>query len=67
LKKKLGSHVSPLPVLPLVDANGELKPEPEVVLNRKMLKVANRVVIEVLIHWKGTTKGDSTWELLYDL
>jgi hypothetical protein len=67
LKKKLGSHVSPLLVLPPVDANGELRPEPEAVLNRKMRKVANRAVTEVLIHWWGTTKENSTWELLYDL
>ena len=67
LKKKLGSHVSPLPVLPPVDANGELKPKPGVVLNRRMCKVANRAVTELLIHWNGTTKEDNTWELLYNL
>jgi hypothetical protein len=67
LKKKLGSHVTPLPVLPPVGENGELKPEPEAVWNRRMRKVANRALTEVLVHWKGTTKDDSTWELLYDL
>jgi hypothetical protein len=67
LKKKLGSHVSPFPVLPPVDANGELKPEPEAVINRRMRKVANRAMNELLIHWNNMTKEDSTWELLYDL
>jgi hypothetical protein len=67
LKKKLGSHVSPLSVLPPMDANGELMFEPKAVLNHRMCKVANRVVTEVLMHWRGMTKEDSTWELLYDL
>ena len=67
LKKKLGSHMSPLLVPPPMDANGELRLEPEAMLNHKMRKVANQAMTEVLIHWRGTTKEDSTWELLYDL
>jgi hypothetical protein len=49
--------VSPLLVLPLVDANGELRPELEAVLNHRMRKVANWAVTEVLIHCQGTTVG----------
>jgi hypothetical protein len=67
LKKKLGSHVLHLPILPPVDVNGELRPKPEAVLNRKMCKVANQVMTKVLVHWRGTTKEDGTWELLYKL
>ena len=40
----------PLPILPPVDANGELRLEPKAVLNRKMHKVANQAVTKVLVH-----------------
>jgi len=67
LKKQLGNHSVPLPSLPPVDAQGEIQPEPTAVLQRRFRKVNNQSLSEVLIHWKGTTVEDTTWEPYWDL
>jgi hypothetical protein len=67
LKKKLGQQVLPLPTLPPVDRNGELKPEPEAILDRRIKKIGHRFVTEVLVQWCGALVEDNTWELLYKL
>lgn len=64
LKKQLGNHSVPLPSLPPVDAQGEIQPEPAAVLQRRFRKVKNQSLSEVLIHWKGTTVEDATWNLI---
>jgi hypothetical protein len=67
LKKKLGKHSIPLPTLPFVNIHGELKPEPELLLDLRMVKKKGRAVTEVLIHWKGAPSEDDTWENLWNL
>jgi hypothetical protein len=67
LKKKLGQQVLPFPTMPPVDRNGELKPEPEAILERRMQKIGTRPATEVLVQWCGAPKEDNTWELLYKL
>jgi hypothetical protein len=67
LKKQLGNHSIPLPSLPPVDAQGEIQPEPAAVLQCRFWKVNNQSLSEVLIHWKGTTVEDATWEPYWDL
>jgi hypothetical protein len=62
LKLKLGQHITPLSTLPLVDSNGEIKPEPKVVISRHMIKRKGQAITEVLICWKGAE--DDSWETL---
>lgn len=67
LEKKLGQHHSPLSTLPPMDFQGELAPEPEVILQRHGRKHNNRVVVDVLVQWQGTSPQDATWEPYWSL
>jgi hypothetical protein len=67
LKLKLGQHTTPLPTLPPVNLAGEIRPEPEAVISRRMIKKGARAVIEVLVRWKGAAVEDDSWELLRNL
>jgi hypothetical protein len=67
LKHKLGQQISPLPTLPPVDQMGEIKPEPETLIDRRMSKKKGRAVTEVLVRWKGAPAEDDTWEILWEL
>jgi hypothetical protein len=67
LQQKLGQQIVPLPSLPLVDGNGEVKPELESVIDRRMAKKKGRAITEVLIRWKGASFEDDTWESLWAL
>ncbi|GLT71300.1 hypothetical protein SLA2020_433310 [Shorea laevis] len=67
LKKKLGNQINPLPTLPPVDGNGEVKPEPEAIIDRRMVHKGRREVTEVLIKWKGASSKDNSWESLWKL
>lgn len=67
LKRKLGQQISPLPTLPPVDGNGEIKPEPELIVDRRMVKKNGRALTEVLIRWKGAHTDDDSWENLWKL
>lgn len=49
LKKKLGQQSTPLPTLPPEDLNGEIRPEPEAILERRMIKKNHIALTEVLI------------------
>lgn len=62
LKPKVGQHISPITTLPPVDKNGSLKPELEEILNRRMRKVNNKPLVELLIRWHGGTTEDASWE-----
>ncbi|KAF5471099.1 hypothetical protein F2P56_011566 [Juglans regia] len=67
LKKKLDQNVIPLPTLPPLDSQGKVQPEPELILQRRMKKIRNHAVTEVLVKWLGASIEDSTWELLWTL
>jgi hypothetical protein len=67
LKPKLGQHITLLSTLPLVDYNGEIKPEPKAVISSRMIKKKGRVVTKVLICWKGAPAEDDSYELLRTL
>jgi hypothetical protein len=67
LKKKLGLSSSPLSTLPPVDTNGEIRPEPELIVNRRLVKHQGRAATEVLVRWRGASVEDDTWELLWTL
>nr|GEV58065.1 RNA-directed DNA polymerase, eukaryota [Tanacetum cinerariifolium] len=49
------------------DREGLLEPEPIALLDRKMVKKHNAVVVYRLVQWSGGTKEDSTWEPLKEL
>lgn len=53
LEKKLGQNVTPLPTLPPTDSQGQIQPEPEQILERRMRKCGNHALTEVLIKWVG--------------
>jgi hypothetical protein len=67
LKKKLGQQITPIPTLPPVDGNGEIQPEPEAIIDRRMVRQGSRASSEVLIKWVGAPAEDNTWESLYKL
>lgn len=43
---------------------GEVMPNPEMIMDRRMKKLGKRVVIEVLVKWSRATNEDNTWEIL---
>ncbi|KAF5449987.1 hypothetical protein F2P56_030375 [Juglans regia] len=67
LKKKIGDQLTPFSSLPPVDLQGELRSQPEKILERRSVKRDNRVVVEVLIQWEGAGVEDSTWEPYWKL
>jgi hypothetical protein len=67
LKPKLGQHVIPIPTLPTVDAQGEIQPEPELVVESRTTQHCGRPVTELCVHWKGTTSEEDTWETAWKL
>jgi hypothetical protein len=62
LKPKLGANTSTIPVLPPVNLEGIIQPEPMAILNHRSRPLNNRAFIEVLVHWTGQTPEDATWE-----
>ncbi|XP_077249350.1 uncharacterized protein LOC143888840 [Tasmannia lanceolata] len=63
LKKQLGPSVPLHSELPPLTDDGYLHPEPEEVLDRRMIKTKNQAVTELLIKWRGLPHEDATWEL----
>lgn len=60
LKKHLGQHVVPMPNLPAVGPEGQIKTEPVAVLQRRMIPRNNELVIQCLILWQNLTPADAT-------
>jgi hypothetical protein len=67
LKKKLGHDIFPLPTLPPVGSSGEIRPEPDFIVDRRLVKRRGRTATEVLVRWKGASSADDSWELLWTL
>lgn len=62
LKKHVGNLVVPLPNLPLVDEDGNIKTEPVAVLARRVVPRRNEPVTQWLVHWENLSPEDATWE-----
>lgn len=62
LKKHLGKHAVPLPNLPSVGPNGQIKTEPVAVLQRRMIPKKGVAVTQWLILWQNLSPADATWE-----
>jgi hypothetical protein len=67
LKPKLGVNTSPILVLPPVNLEGIVQPEPMAILDRKSRPLNNRAFNEVLVQWIGQTPKDATWEDFHKL
>ncbi|KAJ4801231.1 polyprotein [Rhynchospora pubera] len=61
LKKRIGKHV-PAPSLPLVGTDGEIRVEPVVILDRKIINRNGTPVAQVLVRWSNLPDEASTWE-----
>ncbi|XP_070032730.1 uncharacterized protein [Nicotiana tomentosiformis] len=57
-------HISYPPVVDIADPQC---PEPELVLQRRMVKKGNKVVAQVLVKWQGIPAHDATWEYYNEL
>ena len=62
LKKHIGPRTVPTPDLPLIDANGNIKVAPEVVLERRLIPRNNEPVVQWLIQWMNVPVSEATWE-----
>lgn len=62
LKKHLGTHAVPMPNLPAVGPDGQIKTEPVAVLQRRMIPRNNVAVTQWLILWSNLTPAEATWE-----
>ncbi|GJV78313.1 retrotransposable element Tf2 [Tanacetum coccineum] len=67
LKFFKGDPTSVPPVLPQCDLNGSLVCIPVKVLERRLVKVNNKMVVYVLVQWSNGGIDDATWEIATDL
>ena len=67
LKMKLGPNVHSMPILPLVDEEGQVSSEPIAVLQSRTKALRSRVITEVLVQWMGCPPKNATWESLHQL
>ncbi|GJY37413.1 retrotransposable element Tf2 [Tanacetum coccineum] len=61
--KKCTSTVEASRALPAIDINGLLIKTPAAILDRKLGKLKNALVMYVLVHWSGESTEDATWEI----
>ena len=53
LKPKLGAHITPIPTLPPMDANGCLNPKPIAIIQHRSKQLRSRQITEVLVQCFG--------------
>ncbi|GJZ13164.1 retrotransposon-related protein [Tanacetum coccineum] len=63
----MGDPIAVQLVLPQCDPNGSLMCVPIKVLERKMVKVNNKLAVYVLVQWSNGSSDDATWQLATDL
>ena len=65
LRKAVGYQGPFVPLL--VNSQQQLKWEPLVVLDRKLVKRGNRAEAQLLIHWKNLSPAEATWEFASEI
>ena len=60
LKKQLGQHILPIPILPAMNDVGVLNSEPVAILDSREHNLRSRVIIELLVQWQGGSAEDAT-------
>jgi hypothetical protein len=53
--------------LPIVDEEGRVKVYPIIILERKLMKKGNTVVVAGLVQWSNSFPKDATWEELTEI
>ncbi|KAJ7972804.1 Ty3/gypsy retrotransposon protein [Quillaja saponaria] len=61
LKRQHGNHVV-YQQLPSLNEEGQIALELGVILNRRMIRRANKLVAKVLVQWSNSCRDDCTWE-----
>lgn len=68
LRKHFGPIELPVVSLPPISADVHILPEPEVILDRRVVQKGKyRPKTKVLVQWKGAGREDATWENLWRL
>lgn len=62
LKKKLGHTTTPCPTLPSISDKGVLIPQPQAILDRRLINYKGRPATQLLVQWEGKFAEDATWE-----
>lgn len=62
LKKVVGNNVSVTTELPQLGQEGQMLAYPVKILDRKMVKQGNIVVVQWLVQWSNSIPEDATWE-----
>ncbi|KAJ1700090.1 hypothetical protein LUZ63_008602 [Rhynchospora breviuscula] len=62
LKGRVGTGQSVLPTLPLMSTDKPVFQEPDLILNRRLIKRRNLPVPQILVQWKNSPEEDATWE-----
>ena len=46
-----------------VEPNREFQPEPQCILQKKVLMIRNRAIEQVMVQWKRFGPNEATWEM----
>ncbi|GJX36285.1 cytochrome P450 CYP82D47-like protein, partial [Tanacetum coccineum] len=65
--KKCRGPVQKMGMLPLVGRDGLLSIQPVAILDRKLGKLNNRVVVYILVQWSNGDEEGATWEIYDEL
>ncbi|KAA8529666.1 hypothetical protein F0562_034234 [Nyssa sinensis] len=61
LKQHLGQRNIHSSTLPPIAPDGSCKPEPEEILQRRLIRKGNKAEVEVLVKWKGLPVEEASW------